>query len=94
MILARDREERNHLEALHPRNTAILTCENFGGPCALLMGESTPENIDKAAGLMLRYAHKPLPQQCEIRVKRDSVTEVIKAAKSAEDSIVDLMRIV
>ncbi len=94
-VVARNEDQNAYLEALHPEGTALLSCENFGGPHALLIGESSEENVKKAGALMLRYAQKPLPEPCEILLETTGGTSRVEIpAVPASDEELERQRIV
>ena len=95
LVLARNQNQGEYLEVLHPSGTALLSCPNFAGPTALLMGEVNEETMEQAVHLMLHYADKPLPETCRIRVKKDGVVQTLEAApEAAQDHEVNSLRIV
>ncbi|MBI3313769.1 MAG: 7-cyano-7-deazaguanine synthase [Candidatus Omnitrophica bacterium] len=77
VVISRNHDQNNYLEALHPEGTALLISKNFGGPHALLIGNNSEENRRKAVSAMLRYSQKPLPEICEIVVKGPGGNETV-----------------
>ena len=78
VIVARNQTQNETLELRHPGGTSLMTCANFGGPHALIIGEDS-EEIRRATGrLMLRYAQKPFPEVCEFNVKKNEQTEIFR----------------
>lgn len=94
IVVARNHEQNAYLEYLHPAGTALLTCENFAGPHALLIGEKNETALERAGRLILRYAQKPLPDACGILVTKNGETELWQAVSPLEDAIVEELRIV
>ncbi len=94
IIVAKDVEESAYLEAFHPAGTALLTCVNFGGPHALVVGNRSEENLHKTAAVMLRYSQKPLPAPCEIRFFDEGRESVFHAEAPADEPFLESVRIV
>ncbi len=94
VVIARNHDQNEYFTSLHPEGTTLLTCENFAGPHALLIGAATPENLEKAGALILRYAQKPLPEPCEIQWELENEVRILKTFKPAEESTVESLRIV
>ncbi|MDD5216834.1 MAG: 7-cyano-7-deazaguanine synthase [Candidatus Omnitrophica bacterium] len=85
-VLARDENESAYLEALRPEGTTLLRCFNFGGPSALLIGDRTPERLQKIMGLMVQGARKPCPEYFEIKVDSGEGEEVLTAGPSVDEN--------
>lgn len=94
VIVSKNERQNEYLESLLSEGTVLLDCINFGGPKALLIGTKTGERVQKTASIMLRYAQKPLPADCEIRIREGQRQEFIVAAEPAEESLLERMRIV
>ena len=93
VVVARNQNQNEYFENLHPPGTALLTCRNFAGPHALLIGEKNAENLEKAGRLMLRYAPQR-PELCEIQVEKAGETEVIAVSQAAAEEFIESLRIV
>lgn len=94
-VISRNHTQNEYLENLRPAGTALLTCGNFGGPHALVIGPAETAEFEKAAGLMLRYSKKPLPVFCEIAIRRDGHTEIMSVpASQIEEQELERLRIV
>ncbi len=94
LVIARNENQNAYLEMLHPEKTFLLTCLNFGGPHALLIGEGSGENFDLAGKLMLRYAQKPFPAECEIQREGGGETGTFTISAQADEEQINLLRIV
>ncbi len=94
LVIARNENQNAYLEALHPEGTFLLTCRNFGGPHALLIGADREKNLALAGSIILRYAQKPFPETCEIQVEGGAETQTFQVAAQAEEERIDLLRIV
>ena len=61
VVVGRRESENQHLQriAAEPtsRASAVLVPQNFQGPTALIVGPATPEALDFAGGLILRFCH-------------------------------------
>ena len=94
VIVARDHEENEFLQYLHPKGTALLTGTNFAGPTALLVGPVLTEYLDQSGALILRYAQKPLPPSCEIQSEENGQMGNFTVTSEATETFVDSLRIV
>jgi tRNA U34 2-thiouridine synthase MnmA/TrmU len=94
LVIARNHDQNEYLEILHPSGTTLLTCHNFSGPHALFIGPSTPERLERAGALMLRYAQKPLPDFCEIQTRSGENIQTLTLTAAAEEAVVESLRIV
>ena len=77
-----------------PSDVPLLKCSNFGGPHGVLIGDENPHNLELAGKLILRYAQKPLPDQCEIEKILEGQSEIYLADFPAEENLVEQLRIV
>ena len=94
VVIARNHDENEYFELLHPKTTSLLSCKNLSGPHALLIGPKTEENLRRAAGLMLRYARKPLPPVCEIQAEEGGEVETFFETREAPEEMIESVRIV
>lgn len=94
LIVARNHDQNEYLERLHPNQTALLSCENFGGPHALLVGNRGAEILEKAGRIILRYAQKPLPAVCRIQIREGEAARWIEVSGEASQVMLDEARIV
>lgn len=94
IIVGRNENENQYLEYLHPKGTTLLVCKNFSGPHALLAGQRSEENLQRAASIMLRYAQKPLPGNCEVQVETEGEVGSFHAAAEAAEEMIAGVRIV
>ena len=94
VLIARNQNENEYLEYLHPPRTALLSCKNFSGPHALLMGDYQPEHLQRAGALILRYAQQPLPDRCEIQMEKEGGVDTFWAEEPATEELVQSLRIV
>lgn len=94
-VIARNHTQNEYLEQMHPEHTTLLSCRNFAGPHALVIGGASQENLEKTAALILKYAQKPLPPFCEIQRKGIGDPDFFSIPASLlEETEVDKMRIV
>lgn len=93
VVVARNHEQNEYLEVLHPAGTALLTCRNFGGPHALVIGECDENHLKQAGMLMLRYSQKPLPSFCEIEMRSQKGTELLVIPGKIEEEWAETLRI-
>ncbi|HLD50503.1 MAG TPA: 7-cyano-7-deazaguanine synthase [bacterium] len=93
VVIARNENQNEYFENIHPPGSSLLTCRNFAGPHALLIGEKKLENLEKAGKLMLRYAPNR-PALCEIQVEKDGEMEVITVSEPLEELTLESLRIV
>jgi len=94
LVISRNQNQNAYLENLHPAETVILKCHNFSGPHALLIGEKTPELLQQAGAMVLRYAQKPLPASCDLQVVSHEHTDTLTVHEPAAESLIDGLRIV
>lgn len=95
VIVSRNQTQNEYLENLHPEGTSLLTCGNFGGPHALVVGPAENAGLEKAAALMLRYSQKTLPVFCEIEIRRNGTVETMSVpASQMEEQELERLRIV
>jgi hypothetical protein len=95
VIISKDEQENAYLEAMEPPvGTVLLKCLNFGGPHALLVGDNSDANRERAAAVMLRYAHKTRPPLCEIGVCENGRTATFLASIPADEVELATLRIV
>ena len=93
VVVAREHSQNEYLEYLHPKGTILLSCKNFAGPHPLVIGRKTEYNLQKAAGLILRYSQKPLPEVCELQAEHEGALEILTAMKEADAAALEGMRI-
>lgn len=60
---------------------ALIVPANFVGPEAILIGAATPARLENAAGLMVRYVHRPMPDQLEFQVDDGTARQTLSLAK-------------
>jgi tRNA-uridine 2-sulfurtransferase len=95
VVIARNHDQNAYFKIMHPQHTVLMSCQNFGGPHALLIGEPTVTNLEKAGALMLRYAQQStLPSTCEIQWKREGQIENFLISTQANEEMVEALRIV
>lgn len=94
VILGRDESENSYLRLRHPPGTALLTCENFLGPDALLVGNPKEDHLKKTGAVMMRYARKPLPDICQIQAEWDGKVTMVEVTQSASPEEIEGLRIV
>ena len=94
VVIARNENQNSYLETICPPEVTLLKCSNFGGPHAVLIGAENPQNLELAGKLILRYAQKPLPPECEIEKTLAGRAEIYLAHRAAEETLVDQLRIV
>jgi len=95
VIVSKDEPENAYLEAMErPAGAVLLRCHNFGGPHALLVGDNSESNRERAAAVMLRYAHKSRPPLCEIEFIENGSPSVFLAGIPAEEAELATLRIV
>ena len=93
-IISKNHRENVYLEAHQKPGTFLMTCDNFGGPSALVQGGKTPERIRKVAAMMLRYAQNKLPEICKIKIWDEESPEIYFAQNPADEAMVETLRIV
>ncbi len=95
-VVARNENQNAYFEVLHPAGTSLLSCENFGGPHALVIGECSEESLKTAGRLVLRYSQqKSLPETCEIRIEKDGESRSLTLpAKPLTETELEKLRIV
>jgi len=93
VIVARNESQNEYLTYLHPRGTALMTPENFQGPAALVAGEQTREIHEAAGRLILRYSHKPLPENPEMLIELEDRVETVCVKQPAGDVELEKVRI-
>lgn len=93
VVVARNHDQNEYLEGLHPEGTALMTCENFAGPHALFIGPPEPERLEKAGRLVLRYSQKPLPEICRIRLVGTPAQETVEIVSPASEAEIESLRI-
>lgn len=94
VIIAKNQNENEYFENLQPEGSTLLICDNFAGPTALMTGPETARRLQLAAELILRYAQKPFPPVCELKVVQGHSERIIQASHAAEEEMVDALRIV
>ncbi len=94
VVISRNDSQNSYLEMICPPQVPLLKCSNFGGPHAVLIGAENPQNLELAGKLILRYAQKPLPEKCEIEKVLAGRSEIYFAHGSAEENLVEQLRIV
>lgn len=94
VIVARNQNQNEYMELLRPEGTALLSCKNFGGPHALIIGSALRDYRDQAAQLMFRYSQKPLPEECQIQYEEAGENELFFVRPMDDQRLVDSMRIV
>ena len=94
VVISRNHTQNQYLETLHPPGTSLLTCHNFGGPHALLIGNPTEGNLQKAGQLMLRYAQKGGPEILEILWRREEKENIFTLDAIIQEPVLEKMRIV
>ncbi len=76
VIVGRNEDENGQLEFLHnargATSTALLRPNDFRGPMALVSGPATPDVLDYAGGLILRYSNRGPGDGCRICVTREN----------------------
>ena len=93
LIVSRNQAQNEYLEYLHPEGTWLLTCENFGGPHALFIGSKSDDLLEKAGQVVLRYAQKPLPAVCEIRIENGQETGIFFVSSEMKEEELECLRI-
>lgn len=94
IVIARNHAQNVYLEHLHPVNTTLITCHNFAGPHALLIGANQPKNLETAQKLILRYAQKQVPALCEFAVKDAGETKIYNLPSEQNHLELERLRIV
>ncbi len=93
VVLGRSEEQNAYLEALHPAGTALLVPHNFAGPVGLLIGAAESPALEQAAALILRYAQKPLPENCDLKLTRGGEVKILSSSAAADESFIEGVRI-
>ncbi len=93
VVLGRNEGENAYLEALHPAGTALLVPHNFAGPAALVIGTAGASVLDQAAAIILRYAQKPLPEMCELKINRNGELGMMTSPAAADEPFIEGVRI-
>lgn len=94
MIMGRDSNECEYFNYLHPEGTALMTPLNFGGSTVILIGEKTPDMFRQAGEIILRYGKVPDGVTPEIQIEYDGNTESLTVEKSADDAVMEKVKIV
>lgn len=94
VVVARNENQNAYLEMICPPEVSLLKCSNFGGPHAVLIGDENPRNLELAGKLILRYAQKPLPENCEIEKISAGQSGIYVSSCAAEEQLVEQLRIV
>lgn len=68
VVVGRNEEENNKLMALKQTQHFYLEAMDIGSPVTLLIGETTPKNIEAAAMITARYSSAKHEKQVEITV--------------------------
>lgn len=73
IVIGRNETQNILLRRLFTRRTredcALLTPRNFVGPDAILIGDISPSQREKAVQALLRYVHKSAPETVELEVR-------------------------
>ena len=81
IVVGRDEQENLSMRAMfqQPERTAsaMFIPENFRGPTVLLCGHATPENLELAGALVLRYAKRYDPEDALCNLYQEDGNEVI-----------------
>lgn len=92
IIISKNEEENPKLKTLAHEGDTILEPEGFPGPSALICGKASPETIEFAGRLILRYASKA-GGKGEIKVSRGQNTYVFIAATPPDDKTIEGIRV-
>ncbi len=86
VVVGKNKEHNAILEYMHSlpeaSSTALLQPESFAGPIALVIGPKTPDALDFAAGLVVRYGKAPQSNEASIKVRDSDGTRYMTALAS------------
>lgn len=94
VIVARNDNQNEHFHLKHPKGTRLLSCKDFAGPNALVIGSPEEHHLIEASGLVLRYSQKPLPRTAEIEISDGCSTRSIFVSQPMTEAEIDKVRIV
>jgi tRNA U34 2-thiouridine synthase MnmA/TrmU len=89
-IVGRKFSENEILEQLSTTDDALVEVTSHPSPIVLVTGTSTQEDIDRAAGLAVRYSDAPSDQSVPVRVVRRGDETTMQATALDEDVLISL----
>jgi len=79
IVVGRNERENEAILSLARQKDALLTAESFPGPTVLVIGDPTPEDLEVVAAITVSYSDAPLGQPITVKVRRDSMIEILHA---------------
>ena len=92
LILGRDEQENNRLQALRAADDIIFEPDDVPAPCGIGRGEFTESQVHLACGMLARYASKSTGR-VRVKVTNPASTAIFISAEKAEDAFVNKHRI-
>jgi tRNA-specific 2-thiouridylase len=78
IVVGRNERENQAILSLARQQDALLTAESFPGPTVLVTGDPTLDDLEVIAAITLSYSDAPLGQPSAVRVRRDSMIEILR----------------
>lgn len=84
LIVGRNKEENEMLQALALKDDILLETKDHVGPVSLVRGEGTENNVKLASDITFRYSDAPKEIQGCVLVQRNGTTSEVPASKISE----------
>jgi tRNA U34 2-thiouridine synthase MnmA/TrmU len=83
LIVGRNKDENEMIDALALPNDILLEAKEYVGPTVLLRGDSVDKHVEFSASVTLRYSDAPKNETCLVTVHKNEDVEI--SAMSAEE---------
>ncbi len=85
LFLGRNERENPALEALALPSDRVLRAVDFNGPCGILVGEPTTQELHQAAALIAAYGKGREEATVAIRVRQEEEEEIVTVAPAGAE---------
>lgn len=93
VVIGRNEADNLSLEKASLPGEALLRWMEGSGPLGLVTGIISPELLDLAAGILLRYTRAPRGAECTIKVILDGAESRISVANAYDEARIEKFRI-